>query len=136
VHQKNTDTGVYMPRLATGSHVQRLALNEWLLHAGRAPKRPALEPPALIRTLRARLRMSQAELARRSGLTQSHVARIETGALDPQWSTLRRLLGALFCGAALLPLPRKRPSDALAEARVDGDPRLPWPPQPRDISKY
>lgn len=125
-----------MPRLATGSHVQRLALNEWLLHAGRAPQRAALEPAALIKLLRARMRMSQAELARRSGLSQSHIARIETGALDPQWSTLRRVLDALSCGAALLPLPRKRPGDMLAEARVDGDPRLPWPPRPRDIRKY
>lgn len=125
-----------MPRLATGSHLQRLALNEWLLHAGRAPERPALRPGALIKLLRARLRMSQAELGRRCGLAQSHVARIESGALDPQWSTLIRVLDALFCGAALLPLPRKRPSDALAQARVDGDPRAAWPPRPRDIRKH
>lgn len=125
-----------MPRLATGSHAQRLTLNEWLSHGGKAPKRAALEPGTLIRTLRARMRMSQAELARRSGLKQPHIARIESGTVDPQWRTLSRLLGSLFCGAALLPLPRKRPGDALAEARVDGDPRAAWPPRPRDISKY
>lgn len=116
-----------MPRLATGSHLQRLALNEWLLHAGRAPKKAALEPATLIKMLRARLRMPQAELGRRTGLSQSHIARIEGGTLDPQWSTLRRLLDALFCDAVLLPLPRKRLGDALAEARVENERRDVWP---------
>lgn len=75
--------------------------------------------------------MSQAELARRCGLSQSHIARLESGKLDAQWGTWRRVFDSLHCDIALLPLPRKRPSDALAEARLDGDPRLAWPPRPR-----
>jgi DNA-binding XRE family transcriptional regulator len=120
-----------MPRLTTGSLAGAQSLNEWLVFASRPPKKKPLEPGALQKTLRARLRMSQAELARRCGLSQSHIARLESGKLDAQWGTWRRVFDALYCDVALLPLPRKRPSDALAEARLDGDPRKPWPPRPR-----
>ncbi len=120
-----------MPRLSTGSLAGTQRLNEWLTFAARSPKKPALAPGALQKTLRARLRMSQAELARRCGLTQAHIARLESGELDARWGTWQRVFDALYCDIALLALPRKRPSDALAEARLDGDPRSKWPPRPR-----
>jgi transcriptional regulator with XRE-family HTH domain len=59
-----------------------------------------------VRILRRRLRMTQAQLARRAGLPQPHVARIESGRGDVRLKTLERLLGAMFCDAFVLPLPR------------------------------
>ncbi|MEF8720203.1 MAG: helix-turn-helix transcriptional regulator [Candidatus Accumulibacter necessarius] len=38
---------------------------------------------------------SQAELARRAGTSQSYIGRLETGSIDPQLSTMRRLAEAL-----------------------------------------
>jgi transcriptional regulator with XRE-family HTH domain len=47
-----------------------------------------------LRYARRRAGLSQRELAERSGLPQSTVGRIETGAIDPRVSTLDRLLRA------------------------------------------
>jgi len=55
--------------------------------------------------------MTQAQLARRAGLTQPHVALIESGKGDPQVGTLRALFNALFCDLVVLPIPRHRPGD-------------------------
>jgi transcriptional regulator with XRE-family HTH domain len=66
--------------------------------------------------------MSQAALARRSGLPQAHIARLETGKTDVQIPTLQRLFAAMFCDLLVLPLPRKRPGDALAERLFEN----PW----------
>lgn len=54
-----------------------------------------LEPHVLIRTLRRELKMTQAQLARRAGLPQSHLAKIEGGKVDMQLGTLRRILRAM-----------------------------------------
>jgi transcriptional regulator with XRE-family HTH domain len=71
--------------------------------------------------------MSQARLARRCGIPQAHIARLESGKLDIQLSTLRRLFDAMFCDLVVVPRPRKRPNDALAEQELER-PRLrtPW----------
>lgn len=115
-----------MPRLSTGRLPQRQALNELIVYAGRTPKNAAQEPAALLRALRASLRMPQAELARRAGVSQPHVARLESGEVDAQWGTWKKLFDAMFCDLLLVPRPRKRPGDALAEARLEGD-GLSWP---------
>ncbi len=60
-----------------------------------------------IRILRTSLRMSQAELAKRSGLPQSHIASIEVGKTDPQVSTVRRIFDALSCKMVIEPYPMK-----------------------------
>jgi transcriptional regulator with XRE-family HTH domain len=52
------------------------------------------DPGVLLRTARDRAGLSQRELARRSGTSQSVVARIETGETDPSTGTLARLLAA------------------------------------------
>lgn len=123
-----------MPKLSTPTLVRLQTLNEWLVYARRAPKRAPLTPAQLLRSLRARMRMPQRELARRSGFTQSYIARLESGRLDAQFSTWTRVLDALHCDAVLLVRPRKQPGDALAEARVDGDERAPWPFRSKDLS--
>ncbi|MBI5243364.1 MAG: helix-turn-helix domain-containing protein [Elusimicrobia bacterium] len=73
------------------------------------------EPHVIIRTIRISLRMTQAQLARRAGLPQSHLAKIEVGRVDVQLSTLRRILAAMYCGTVVLPKFQKPPRAALTE---------------------
>lgn len=82
----------------------------------KVPETPVIPAPhVVIRTIRNALRMTQAQLARRAGLPQSHLAKIETGKVDVQLSTIRRILGALHCDLAVLPKFRKTPRAAVAE---------------------
>ncbi len=57
--------------------------------------------------------MTQAELAKRTNIEQAHLARIETGRIDPQISTLRRIFDGLSCGLIVEPCPRKPIKDLL-----------------------
>jgi hypothetical protein len=50
---------------------------------------------------------------------QAHLARLEGGENECNVATLRRLFDAMFCDLLILPLPRKRPSDVLAERRIE-----------------
>ncbi len=56
-----------------------------------------------IRTLRNRLRMTQAELAKRAHITQPNLAAIESGKVDPLLSTLRRIYKGLWCDLNIEP---------------------------------
>jgi transcriptional regulator with XRE-family HTH domain len=93
----------------------RRALNELL------SKRsvPRLKHGDWLKTLRAALRMTQGQLARRAGLSQQHVALIEAGKIDPKVETLRALFDALFCDLVVLPVPRRRPGDIVAERTAE-----------------
>ncbi len=51
-------------------------------------------PGRLLRTARRRAALTQRELARRAGTSQSVVARIEQGQTDPSTANLSRLLAA------------------------------------------
>ncbi len=53
----------------------------------------------ILREGRLRAGLTQAELARRAGRTQSQIARWETGKVEPSLETLRRLIRA--CGLEL-----------------------------------
>ena len=68
-----------------------------------------------IRILRTSLRMSQAELAKRASIPQSHIASIETGKTDPQLSTMRRIFNALSCDLVIEPRPAKSLQDLLRD---------------------
>ena len=70
-----------------------------------------LSAPQLIQALRTRLGMSQTQLAKRVGIDQAHLARIEGGKLDVHLSTLRKILRALFSDLAIL----AKPSHPIAE---------------------
>jgi transcriptional regulator with XRE-family HTH domain len=85
-------------------------------YASRAPSVAELPPPALIRTLRAALHMNQAQLARRAGIPQSHLARIETGKGDAQVGTLRKIFAALGCDLLFVPKAKKDLGAVLEEA--------------------
>lgn len=52
-------------------------------------------PGSSMRERRIELGWTQAELAKRTGVPQADISRIENGHLDARWSTLQRLLAAL-----------------------------------------
>lgn len=54
------------------------------------------ESPKTLAYFRLRQGWSQKELAGRMGTSQSYIARLEAGAVDPQVSTLRRLAAVLM----------------------------------------
>ncbi len=64
-------------------------------------------PGEWIRTLRGYLRMTQRDLAARAKISQPHLAGIESGRIDPQVSTLRRICDGLSCDLVIEPRPRK-----------------------------
>lgn len=90
-----------------------------MLYTGRAPAQARQDVFVYLRAMRSALRMSQAQLARRAGIPQAHIARLEAGRFDPRLSTLKRLFDVLFCDLLVLPRPRKRPGDVLAERIVE-----------------
>ena len=54
-----------------------------------------LPTPENLRRLRKAAGLTQAELAKRAGVSQSLIARIEAGTVNPRLSTLRKILSAL-----------------------------------------
>ena len=66
-----------------------------------------LAPADWIYILRNRLRMTQAELAKRAHITQPNLAAIESGKVDPQVSTLKRIYQGLWCDLNIKPQPQK-----------------------------
>ncbi|GKS57146.1 transcriptional regulator [Nitrospira sp.] len=57
--------------------------------------------------LRGYFRMTQRDLAARAHISQPHLAGIESGRVDPQLSTLRRICDGLACDLVVEPRPRK-----------------------------
>lgn len=108
-----------MPRLSRGSVVQLRAINESIRYAARAPKAATHPPGFYLRALRGKMRMSQAQLARRSGIDQGQIARIERGRVEAELKTLRRLFDSLFCDLLVIPKPRLHLGDALAERNAE-----------------
>jgi predicted transcriptional regulator len=51
--------------------------------------------PTEVRAMREKLSMTQAELASRAGVSQSMIARIEAGSVDPRVSTLHKIVSVL-----------------------------------------
>lgn len=49
----------------------------------------------LILLWRRQLGMTQYQLADKSGLTQSYISDLESGAIDPRWSTIYRVVSGL-----------------------------------------
>ncbi|OGR57023.1 MAG: hypothetical protein A2X36_14905 [Elusimicrobia bacterium GWA2_69_24] len=70
---------------------------------------------SLIHLTRIRLGMTQAQLARRCGLPQSHIAKIEKGKVDVQLTTLRRIFNALRCRLVIAPQPEKQLEQIITE---------------------
>lgn len=62
-------------------------------------KRPALEFAISLIGLRTRMGLSQRQLARRAGMTQPEIARLESGNVEPTWETISRVFSSV--GASL-----------------------------------
>lgn len=62
---------------------------------------------AWIRLLRRYFRMTQAELAERAKIPQSHIVKIEGGKTDVQISTLEKIFKAISCELVIQPKPYK-----------------------------
>lgn len=62
----------------------------------------------LIRDSRLKLGLSQAFLARKAGIPQSHLARIESGKGDVQLGTLRKIFAAMSLDLLLVARRNKR----------------------------
>lgn len=74
-------------------------------------------PGDWIRILRNRLRMTQTELAKRAHITQPNLAAIESGRVDPQVGTLRRIYQGLWCDLNVEPRLEK-PLEELLRGRA------------------
>ncbi len=59
----------------------------------------------VIRMVRNKLLMTQSQLAKRAGLPQSHIAKIESGKMNPRLDTLEKILKAMHCDMLLIPKP-------------------------------
>lgn len=59
---------------------------------------------ALIKSIRVQLGMSQKALAKRAGVPQSTISRIEQEERDANLSTLIKILGAISCDLVIVPL--------------------------------
>lgn len=59
---------------------------------------------ALIKSIRAQLGMSQKALAKRAGVPQSTISRIEQEERDANLSTLNKILSAISCDLVIVPL--------------------------------
>ena len=108
-----------MPKQTKVPLAHRRALGRLLTRAATPHPAIRLKPGEWVRTLRAALHMTQAQLARRAGVSQAHVGLIELGRVDPQVGTLRGLFTALFCDLVVLPVPLRRPADIVAERTTD-----------------
>ena len=70
----------------------------------------------MIRAARRRAGLTQAEMARRAATTQSAVAAYESGAKQPSWSTLSRLLAAAELSLGWVLAPASSPLRSTVEA--------------------
>jgi transcriptional regulator with XRE-family HTH domain len=75
-------------------------------------------PGDWIRILRNRLRMTQTKLAKRAHITQPNLAAIESGKVDPQVGTLRRIYQGLWCDLNIEPRLQK-PLEEILRGRAD-----------------
>ncbi len=97
------------------------ALNEAILLTKRTPKRAAHATPAeFMFSVRTRLGLSQAELAKRTGMAQQQIQRLESGAVDARLGTWKRVFDAMHCDLLALPKPRRHLGEARARRVLDG----------------
>ena len=80
---------------------------------------------ALIKSIRVQLGMSQKALAKRAGVPQSTISRIEQEERDANLSTLNKILGAISCDLVIVPLLedsidniRRKQARKMAESQV------------------
>lgn len=99
--------GVKKPILTTKRVVARLT--EWALRAPEGVE--DFSPQVLVRLVREQIGMTQVQLAKRCGMSQSNVADIERGKVDIQVGTLRKIFQALSCRLVIAPRPEQNLED-------------------------
>ncbi len=87
-------------------------------------------PGDAIRERRIDLGWTQAELAKRTGISQADISRLENGHLDARWSTIQRLLTALASPGAR---PRRSLANGRRVARPPAAPGTRWSPKGETI---
>ena len=87
---------------------ETLLLNE-IFESGTAliKSSKGLEFGQTIYLIRKNLCMSQQTLAKRSGIPQPQISKIEKGSLSSNYSTLKKISDALFCDIVISPIPKK-----------------------------
>ncbi|MFH2201476.1 MAG: helix-turn-helix transcriptional regulator [Elusimicrobiota bacterium] len=97
------------------------ALNEAVVFVKSVPKRAAHTSPAeFMFAVRARLGLSQVELAERLDMAQQQVQRLESGKANAKLGTWRRVFNAMHCDLLLLPKPRRHLGEVRARRVLDG----------------
>lgn len=81
--------------------------------------RMTAQPGELLRDARLRRGLSQADLARRTGTTQTYVSRVERGVLSPTMRSLARLLAAIGERLELTTAPLPHGNVSERELRAD-----------------
>ena len=105
---------------------ERLLIEEIAKEGARASQAArGLSPGALIKMIRKQIGMPQEVLARKAGVPQSTISRIEKGQGDSNIATLRNILQVLECDLIILPILRepvsairRKQAKKRAEARV------------------
>lgn len=89
-------------------HSEKLLLDEIACSAcDLRQKQRGLEIGQLIALIRNQLRMSQRALAKRAKVPQSTISNIESGRLQPNISTLKKVLNSMECDLLISVLPRE-----------------------------
>lgn len=76
-------------------------------------------PRILIRMLRKRLRMTQKQLAKRVGLPQSYIAKIESGSKYPTVPMMEKILRGFHCSLVFLIVPEMDPDEVLERQALE-----------------
>lgn len=100
--------------------LQRL-LNRLLIAVRRLPSSVQPEKPGdLLFALRVKIGISQAEAAKRAGLTQQYWYTLESGKRDAGIATWRRAFDGLDCEFLLLPRPRRDLKEWRVQRALEG----------------
>jgi transcriptional regulator with XRE-family HTH domain len=91
-------------------------------------RRPAFELASKLIELRNSLGLTQRQIAARAKMTQPEIARLESGGVEPNWETLRRVLGAL---GASIEIKARDPEGKLVKVTLSPGPEATKERQPK-----
>jgi transcriptional regulator with XRE-family HTH domain len=91
-------------------------------------RRPAFELASKLIELRNSLGLTQRQIAARAKMTQPEIARLESGGVEPNWETLRRVLGAL---GASIEIKARDPEGKLVNVTLSPGPEATKERQPK-----
>ena len=88
------------------SIAQKRTLESWVVALKKLPKElRAQHISTFIKLYRKRLRMTQKQLAKRAGVSQPFIARLERGFGELSTATLKKIFQALYCELVLTAVP-------------------------------